>query len=110
MSLLYAVFRVFREDLHEAQVVEKVFRKLILLIASMNTEQNMKEFFAVKCRIDEHVPHFVTNGLDFSLFEGFLDFNHISQGDHEMFLEIMKARFFPSLRFNQVLFVHHAVE
>ena len=70
----------------------------------------MKEFLAAKRRFDENVPHFIGYGLDFSRFVKFFYFDYISQGDNEMFLEIVETRFFPSLIFNYVLFVLHAKE
>ena len=108
LGVNYAVFCVLCKDFHETQVVQEILWKLVLLIVPENSEQDMKEFFAVKCWSCEYVPYFVCNGLSLFGFDWPFDLNDVSEGDNEMFLEIMKTRFLSFFGSEQVLFVLHA--
>lgn len=68
LSLFYFILRVFSKDLHKTQIIEEVFRKLILFTVPKHPEKHVQIFLTVKWRLSKHIPHLITDCFNLPWF------------------------------------------
>lgn len=105
LRLFDFILGVFGKDLHEAQRIEKVFRKFILVAVSEHPEQHMEILFAVEWRLGKHTPHLVTDSFNLAWFRTFSQFYHVPQCNDQMLLEVVKTRLLSLLSNYRILLV-----